>query len=248
VNAARLDEFENEMGEYLPALSAADPWCLSALCGPTFDDDLRAVADFNGRHDALRVTSIEVKTTSPDDIAPLTQGVPQGMKMYFEFPLSLDPVPFVRALARAGARAKIRTGGTQAHLFPSTTELCAFLNTCCRYNVAFKATAGLHHPFCGEYRLTYDAGDARTAGMHGFLNVFLGAIFMYAGIRAELLPDLLTASTAREFILDDRGITWRHHWASNEQIEEARACFAVAFGSCSFDEPLRALRHLGLLQ
>jgi hypothetical protein len=194
------------------------------------------------------VTSLEMKTTSPDDIGPLMAGAPKQMKTCFEFPLSSDPVPYVRALARIGARAKIRTGGTQPILFPSTTELCAFLNTCCRYNVAFKATAGLHHPFCGEYRLSYDAADTRTAAMHGFLNVFLSAIFMYAGIRPELLPDLLTARSPEEFLFDERGITWRHHWASNEQIDEARACFAVAFGSCSFDEPLRALRRLGMLQ
>jgi hypothetical protein len=248
VNAARLEEFESEMGEVLPTLTLADPWQLSALCGPLFEEDLRLVDEFNGRHPALRVTALEMKTTSPDDIAALVRDVPKGIQTYFEFPLSVDPVPFVRALARTGSRAKVRSGGPQAKMFPSTPELCAFLSTCCRYNVAFKATAGLHHPFCGEYRLSYDAADTRTAGMHGFLNVFLGAVFMYAGIRPELLPDLLTASTPQEFILDERGITWRHHWASNEQIDEARACFAVAFGSCSFDEPLRALRHLGLLQ
>jgi hypothetical protein len=248
VNAARLEEFENETGEYLPAIDTSSPWRLSALCGPLFEEDFRTVEAFNRRHEGLRVTSLEMKATSPDDIAPLMAGAPAGMKAYFEFPLSVDAVPFVRALARVGAHAKVRTGGSQPNMFPSTAELCGFLNTCCRYNVAFKATAGLHHPFCGQYRLSYDAADTRTVGMHGFLNVFLSAIFMYAGIRPEFLPELLTAETPQEFAFDERGITWRHHWASNEQIDEARACFAVAFGSCSFDEPLRALRHLGVLQ
>src|SRR5581483_1151007 len=39
VNAARLDEFENEMGEHLPAIDAGRPWRLSALCGPLFEED-----------------------------------------------------------------------------------------------------------------------------------------------------------------------------------------------------------------
>jgi len=122
------------------------------------------------------------------------------------------------------------------------------LTTCCHHSVAFKATAGLHHPFCGNYRLTYEKADERRALMHGFLNVFLGAIFLWAGIRPELLPELLTESEPSAFTFDERGVSWRHHWASNEQIDEARAAFAIAFGSCSFDEPLRALRHMRLLQ
>jgi len=132
-------------------------------------------------------------------------------------------------------------------MFPTAADICGFLTSCCRHNVAFKATAGLHHPFCGTYRLTYEPSDNRTAAMHGFLNLFLGAIFLYAGIRPELLPELFSAASPAEFTFEERGISWRHHWASNEQIDEARAGFAIAFGSCSFDEPLRALKQMRLL-
>ena len=247
LNAARLEEFESEMRELLEGLRETDPWELSALCGPSLDEDFAAVRDFNARHKTMRISSVELKTTSAQEIAGLASRVPEGLRTYFEMPLSADPVPYVRAIAAANARAKIRTGGPTATMFPSTADLCAFLTTCCRHSVAFKATAGLHHPFCGSYRLSYEKEDERTALMHGFLNVFLGAIFLWAGIRPELLPELLTESKLDAFGFDERGVSWRHHWASNEQIDEARASFAVAFGSCSFDEPLRALRHLKLL-
>lgn len=247
VNASRLDEFESDVREYLPALSNEHPWQLSALCGPALEDDFRAIEAFNERHSAIQVAAVEIKVSRADDVAPCASGVPKGLQSWFEFPLSADPIPFVHALASAGARAKVRTGGTAANVFPSTQDVCAFLVACCRYNVPFKATAGLHHPFCGTYRLSYEKSDARTTVMYGFLNLFLGATFLYAGIRPELLPDLLGEGSPDAFTFDENGVSWRHHWASNDQIDEARACFAIAFGSCSFDEPLRALRHLNLL-
>jgi len=242
VNASRLEEFESEVRE-----CDDRPWQLSALCSSALDDDLGAIEAFNARNRALRVVAVELKAARAEDIAAVAEGIPKDLQSYFEFPLSPDPLPFIRALAAAGARAKIRTGSTDANLFPSTQDVCAFLINCCRCNVAFKATAGLHHPFRGSYRLTYEKDDGRTTVMHGFLTLFLGAVFLHAGIRPELLPDLLAETSPEAFAFDEHGVSWRHHWASNEQIDEARARFAIAFGSCSFDEPLRALRHLNLL-
>jgi len=242
VNASRLEEFESEVRE-----CDSRPWQLSALCGPAIDDDLAAIAAFNARNRAFRVVAVELKAARAEDIAALAKGIPKDLQSYFEFPLSPDSLPFVRALARAGARAKIRTGSTDPNLFPSTKDVCAFLINCCRCNVPFKATAGLHHPFRGSYRLTYEKDDDRTTVMHGFMTLFLGAAFLHAGIRPELLPDLLAETSPSAFAFDEHGVSWRHHWASNEQIDEARTRFAIAFGSCSFDEPLRALRHLNLL-
>ena len=247
VPASRLEEFESEIREYLPALDDDHPWLLSALCGPALEDDFAAIEAFNNRHSALRVDTVEMKVSRAEDVTAFSKVVPRTLRPYFEFPLTADPVPFVHALESAGARAKIRTGGTSVNLFPSTRDICGFLVNCCRYHVAFKATAGLHHPFCGSYKLSYEKADARTTLMHGFLTLFLGAVFIYAGIRPELLPELIEETSRDAFSFDERGVSWRQHWASNEQIDEVRSSFAISFGSCSFDEPLRALRHLNLL-
>jgi len=247
ITASRLGEFENEMREILPELTEEKPWRMSALCGPVLDEDLADVEAFNGRHKTIQIDSVEIKVTTSDDVAAFASAVPKGLRVYFEFPLSTDPLPFIHAIQRAGARAKIRTGGVRENMFPSIDEVSSFLTMCCRHNVAFKATAGLHHPFCGKYRLSYETDDNRKVLMYGFLNLMLAAVFIYAGIRPELLSELLHEPAPAGFTFDERGIAWRHHWASQEQIEEVRAGFAIAFGSCSFDEPIRAMKQLHLL-
>ncbi len=247
MRASRLEEFENEMREVLPDLTESNPWRMSALCGPMLDQDLADVEAFNQRHKTIRIDSVEIKVTNAADIEPFAASIPRGLRAWFEFPLSTDPLPFITAIQKAGARAKIRTGGVREDMFPSAEEIAGFLTMCCRHNVPFKATAGLHHPFCGKYRLSYDTQDNRSVPMYGFLNVFLAAVFIWAGIRPELLSELMRESSPGGFSFDERGVSWRHHWASEEQIEEARTGFAIAFGSCSFDEPLRAMKHLHLL-
>ena len=247
ITASRLEEFENEMREILPDLTEEKPWRMSALCGPVLDQDLADVVAFNGRHKTIHVDSVEIKVTTPDDVGAFAASIPKGLRAYFEVPLSTDPLPFITAIQKAGARAKIRTGGVRENMFPSGEEISGFLTMCCRHNVPFKATAGLHHPFCGKYRLSYDTDDNRKVLMYGFLNVMLAAVFIYAGIRPELLAELMREPSPAGFTFDERGVSWRHHWASHEQMEEVRAGFAIAFGSCSFDEPIRAMKQLHLL-
>jgi hypothetical protein len=247
VTASRLEEFENEMREILPGLTEDNPWLISALCGPALDHDLTGIEAFNSRHRTLQVDALEIKAATGEDVGAVAATVPNGLLAYFEVPLSPDPLPFIAAIQKAGVRAKIRTGGLREDMFPSVEEISRFLTLCCRHNVPFKATAGLHHPFCGMRRLTYDTDDRREVLMYGFLNVLLAAVFLCAGIRPELLAELLREPSPDAFTFDDCGVSWRHHWASHEQMEEVRAGFAIAFGSCSFDEPMRAMKQLNLL-
>lgn len=142
-----------------------------------------------------------------------------------------------------GARAKIRTGGLEPEQFPSTQTVAEFIDECARLKLPFKATAGLHHAIRGEYRVTYEPASPSTT-MHGFLNVLLAACFAWHG--GPVQPVLAERNLTNFQFLTDT-IYWRDHSLSAAQIAAARRDFIISFGSCSFEEPMRELRDLGLL-
>lgn len=158
--------------------------------------------------------------------------------VYCEVPLAqLD------AVRAAGCFAKVRTGGVTPEAIPTVTAVADFIRACAERRLAFKATAGLHHPVRAEYALTYKP-DAPRGVMHGFLNVFVASALAWHGDR-DLEPVLAETDSAA-FRFDDRA-HWRDRSMSVEQVRDARANFLHAFGSCSFDEPVADLRALGLL-
>lgn len=142
-------------------------------------------------------------------------------------------------LKRRGLRAKIRTGGVTEDAFPSPEAVAAFIRACRAAGVAFKATAGLHHPLRCVKPLTYEP-NAAVGTMHGFLNVFLAAA----------LPDdaeaVLRETDANSFAFDDDGVTWRGRRVTNDELRAMRE-LAISFGSCSFEEPIQDLKALGWL-
>ena len=156
-------------------------------------------------------------------------------------------VPWMAAVAAAGARAKIRSGGITADAFPSSADVARFLATARRHGLALKATAGLHHPLRGEYRLTYE-DDSPQGTMHGFLNVFLAA----AGLWSDQLDEagareLLDERNADAFLVEADGIRWRDLVIDRVALGAGRQNFALSYGSCSFAEPVEDLQGLGLL-
>ncbi|HVR41228.1 MAG TPA: hypothetical protein VMU84_19195 [Thermoanaerobaculia bacterium] len=144
------------------------------------------------------------------------------------------------AIARAGLRAKIRTGGVTPDAFPSTESVAQFIRACKEKGIAFKATAGLHHPVRCVKPLTYEP-DAPTGTMHGFLNVFLAALFV------DDTEEILRETDPRAFVFTDEGVRWRDHFASTDEIARMRRDFAMSFGSCSFEEPIEDLKELRFL-
>jgi hypothetical protein len=124
-------------------------------------------------------------------------------------------------------------------------ENAGFMAACVRAGVAFKATAGLHHAVRSVHRLTYEP-DSPFGLMHGFLNVLLAAAFAGAGTEEATVAELLEETSAAEFRFDDGGVTWRGLGLKNEQLTRARELL-VAFGSCSFEQPLEDLNRLGIL-
>jgi hypothetical protein len=104
-----------------------------------------------------------------------------------------------------------------------------------------KATAGLHHPFHH-----FDAG--LKTSMHGFLNIFAGAALAAAHSLDEAgLQRIIEDEDSSHFTFEADGFRWRDLWCSTAAMTEARRKLALAFGSCSFDEPRDDLRSLGLL-
>lgn len=144
------------------------------------------------------------------------------------------------ALKKRNLRAKIRTGGLTADAFPTPERVASFIRACKEHGVAFKATAGLHHPLRCIKPLTYEP-NAPTGAMHGFINVFLGAAFV------DDAEDVLRDDNARSFSFDDDGASWRDKRVTVDELKDMRENFAISFGSCSFEEPINDLKDLGWL-
>jgi hypothetical protein len=259
VPVARLGEFEEILGQ-LPAEKTESSWRVSALPGTDLAADLARIREFNdcftdgiaSSPSARRVSidSVEVKVTSAEQIDLLCRLIPGEFETYFEIPWAgrtpSEMRDCIAAVGHGGRRAKIRTGGETADKFPAPQRVVEFMQLCAASNVAFKATAGLHHPVRSVHRLTYQA-DSPSAMMHGFLNVFLAAAFLRAGMDARPATELLDEQSADAFHFDSEGVLWRGRRLGLDDISTARRTFAISFGSCSFTEPVDDLRALRLL-
>ncbi|MGO4879804.1 MAG: hypothetical protein ACLP59_03160 [Bryobacteraceae bacterium] len=145
-----------------------------------------------------------------------------------------------------GAFAKVRTGGLTPDAIPTSESLADFLCEAAARRVAFKATAGLHHPIRSVRPLTY-AADSPRATMHGFVNVFVAAALKWRGTERSMVLDVLNESDAGAFRFMNGELLWRRNRITTAEIQTARRDFAHSFGSCSFEEPVADLRAPGWL-
>jgi hypothetical protein len=242
VPVSRLDELAAAAG-LVTGLRGA-PWRLSALVGDDAEGDALRIEAFNARHAALFVVdAAEARAASVERIGALSRAIGSSLAVYLEVPADPDPAPLLDAVRRAGARAKVRTGGVTAEAFPPAAHLARFLVRCAALQLPFKATAGLHHPLRGEHPLTYEPG-APSATMFGFLNVLVAAVLAARGAGERELVDVLDERDAAAFSFDATGMAWRDQRLPLGALAVTRASFAVAFGSCSFREPVDALQEL----
>jgi len=241
---SRLDEFAVSHAA-LGSSPVGDVWRLSALPGPDLDATLATIAAFNTSTAAV-VDTIELKVDTVPDLAAALAKIPATLTAYVELPIDDDLARRLAVLSGAGARAKVRTGGVTEGAFPASHSLARFIQACADAAVPFKATAGLHHPLRGDYRLTYEAGSPHGM-MFGFLNVFLAAAFARAGLTLKELALLLEEKDADSFQFTETSASWRGKTVSRTEISAVRHHVALSFGSCSFQEPVDDLRSLGLL-
>ena len=249
VPVGRLDEMERA-AEGFWLTTGGVPWRLSVLTPGEPAEARRRIDAFQRIHVGpghAVIDAIEHKVDDPAGVAPAMAAF-AGLEAYFEIPHQQDPRPFMAALAEHGGLAKIRTGGITADAFPTSTEVARFILAASAADIPFKATAGLHHPLRGEYRLTYD-DDSPSATMHGFLNVFLASAAVKAGGPGqEEVEALLEEREVGAFSFTDGAVHWRHHKIDAATIATARAGFSTSYGSCSFREPVADLRELKLLR
>lgn len=264
VPVARLAEFSDAAAPVLPSGEGAVPWRLSALAGRDFASDLGQVLAFNARHGragdgCARVDAVEIRAATAD-AADLGTRLFDGFGVACEVEAPAAGLEVVlRAIKAGGGIAKLRTGGATEDAIPGVDGVSRFLWACARHDVAFKLTAGLHHPVRGEYALTYDDQSPRGV-MHGLLNVLVAALAarrlagaagdspMLLGGRRDappLIRSILADRDPAAFAFRAEGLTWRTVAFSTNDVESARAAFALSVGSCSFEEPLDELRALG---
>lgn len=241
VPVARFAELEQAVA--VVGAARGDAWKVSALAGGDLIADLDAIAAFKARNRGrLLVDAVEVKIPTSGGIAAAAAMIPAELETWFELPLAIDPDPLVAAIAATGQRAKMRTGGTTTDAFPSPAEISRFIGRCAARGVPFKATAGLHHPLRCVRPLTYEP-DSATGTMHGFLNVFLAAALVHSGRPVEVAEAMLVEADPATLKIEADAIGWRDHRLTVAEIAAART-FAVSFGSCSFEEPVRELAEL----
>ncbi|MEV4349458.1 hypothetical protein AB0J83_33785 [Actinoplanes sp. NPDC049596] len=152
-----------------------------------------------------------------------------AVEVYVEVPRDERRLPVIEAVA-GRYRAKFRTGGVRAELYPGEAELASSVAAVVAAGVPFKATAGLHH----AVRNT----DPETGfEQHGFLNLLLATDAL---VRGGGEPEARALLAER-----DGGVV--AGLVRELDAERVRAAF-TSFGTCSLTDPLDDLVRLGLVE
>lgn len=261
-----------ELEAYQSLFTDREPFSFSVLGHPALQMDVfeaskRTVADasaFEARHDGHAIADrFEIKlqphylelSELVDLLALYHRGFSEKLatptRAFFESPLMGEGwqagiEKTIRAISDANSAArdevfglKFRCGGVTADLFPDVEAVAFALLMCRDAEIPFKATAGLHHP-------VRHFSDSVDAMMHGFLNVFGGAILARLhSFDSSTMIRVLADEQTKHFSATDEGFSWMEWSATAEEITEARANYATSFGSCSFEEPREDLVELG---
>ncbi|GAA4668838.1 MULTISPECIES: hypothetical protein [Amycolatopsis] len=214
------------LGELLPPDGPRLPVSVTLPGGPAgLPGVLTAAAEL-----PVELRSVEVAL--PESAFASEIEAPEGLDVYVEVPRDARRAAVLQALS-GRYRAKFRTGGVRADLYPDETELAGSIAAVVAAGVPFKATAGLHH----AVRNT----DPETGfEQHGFLNLLLATDALLTGGTTARARELLSERDGAEVArlvgeLDD------------DRVRATRAAF-LSFGTCSIGEPLAELVELGVLR
>ena len=242
VAATRLQEFGEAIETGGIGVDPRDPWRLSVGMGAHVPAELARIAAFQAAWEPRGVLadSIEYKVMSVGQVLALGEQIPRVFRRFFEVPPVGPYRDLVGAIGEVGALAKLRTGGMSADLFPAATEVTRFLLAVVKHGVPFKATAGLHHPFRGQYPISY-AHDAERQMMYGFVNLLLATAELLRGGEGETAQAILEEADRSTIVHDATGLTWRGSHYTEAELTMAHQQLFIGFGSCSFREPIDEL-------
>jgi hypothetical protein len=136
----------------------------------------------------------------------------------------------VGALHGSGVGAKVRCGGLDAAIIPTPAALAQFVAACGQTDLPFKATAGLHHA------LSAADGDRRF----GYLNLLIATVLAHRGVDLTTIAETLVFDDPVGVRATPDGLQVDGHDVTRVDLAAARSRF-VAFGTCSFTEPLADL-------
>jgi hypothetical protein len=241
--ASRLVEFTSAAKSFA---APNDPWRISAIVSAGRDSDIDMISEFNAEHVGAMVDSIEMPVQSAGEVEWAANHFGNSFALFLEPPLTPACADLLSSIAQSGASAKLRAGGVVDSAIPNARAVLQFIETCATLALPFKATAGLHHAIRGEYALTYEH-DAPRGNMFGYLNVFLAAAFVRAGLSQPALLELLEEEDPSSISFTDDGVLWRGNLADARSLADTRKFLAVSFGSCSFTEPVDEARQLHLI-
>jgi hypothetical protein len=211
------------------------------LLGVVVDTGLEGVAEAIETVEAEpRLVLAMVELPLPRDADDIVRAAKEAvdvlpdLEAYVEIPRRSGWQEALALVGDSAYGAKLRTGGAHAEMFPADDDVADFVVRCVADEVPFKCTAGLHD---ATRHTDPDTGFEH----HGFLNVLLAT------------AEAVRYGSTRQGVLDvvaerDRAaLTARFRSLDLPEAVVARSFF-VAYGSCSFDEPVADLVALGLLE
>ena len=234
VSADRIDEVRSAAGESFSEMR------LSLLVGA--DANLGSFSELLAEPGCV---ALECKARQAADIEQICAQLPAHTECYFEIPMGVEE-NLLDAFKACGTRVKLRMGGVTAEAFPQAEAIVLMLHALAERHLAFKATAGLHHPVRSRHPFTYQA-DSAAGMMHGFLNLAFAATLLNLGGSAGEALHILEEEDPQAWLVSADAIGCRGFRWDVDQLRAVRERFFISIGSCSFEEPIRDLESMGWL-
>ncbi|MER6992547.1 hypothetical protein ABT337_26550 [Saccharopolyspora hirsuta] len=193
---------------------------------------LNAVKSLPVRLRALEVAVPDWQTPAEFFDALDAVDVDEDVAVFVEVPRDERRPEIIGTCAATRHRAKFRTGGVKAELYPDDAELAAAIRAVVDAGVPFKATAGLHHA-------VRNTDPATGFEQHGYLNLLLATDAAVDFADEREIAAVLAERDARE-------VAERVANLDRVRVAAARDRF-LSFGTCSIAEPLTELVDLGLV-
>jgi hypothetical protein len=190
-----------------------------------------------GADDAL--TAARAAASISTEVAVFLE-VPLTPSWEEEVPQSIAAVADARSGLRRAVGAKLRCGGVEASAFPSPEQVAMFIISCERHGLAFKATAGLHHPV--RHR-----DDELGVMRHGFLNLLAAAAIAASEAPFHDVAAAVAETDPSAFTIGAGDFRFRGRSIPTRALGAVRSGAFIGYGSCDFDEPVADLAAMGLL-